>query len=201
MTTLALIRHGPTAWNRAGRLQGRADVPLARAAGRRLRGLRLPDCLSGTRWLTSPLGRAIATARYLGEPSVEIDDRLIEMDWGACEGQTLAELRHTHGAALANEEARGLDLQPPGGESPRDVQNRLAPLLGELAAAGVPTVAVTHKGVIRAVLGLAYGWDFLGKPPVKLDWEAVHVFEIGEDGRPRGVALNLPLRACGSEHR
>ena len=40
MTRLALLRHGHTAWNRAGRLQGRTDIPLDDAARTLLAGLR-----------------------------------------------------------------------------------------------------------------------------------------------------------------
>ena len=63
-----------------------------------------------------------------------VEPRLVEMDWGDYEGYTLAELRAARGVDLAANEARGLDFRPPGGESPRDVQARLAPLLAEIAA-------------------------------------------------------------------
>jgi probable phosphoglycerate mutase len=49
----------------------------------------------------------------------------------------------------------------------------------------VPTLAITHRGVIRVVLAAATGWDMLGKPPVKLDWRAAHFFELDERGRPQ----------------
>lgn len=197
MTTLALLRHGPTAWNIEGRLQGRADIPLGAAAYRELSGLRLPACLAGARWVTSPLRRAVKTARCLGASSPETDQRLIEMDWGAWEGRTLGELRNQPGLSFAAAEARGLDLTPPGGESPRDVQDRLRPWLREIAINEDATVAVTHKGVIRAVLGLAYDWNFLGAPPAKLEWPAVHVFELDAHGHPHVATLNLRLSPIG----
>ncbi len=73
------------------------------------------------------------------------------------------------------------------------VQARLAPWLARIGAAGVPTIAVTHKGVIRALLGLATGWDFLGKPPARLDWSAVHVFDVDRAGGLRIHELNRAL--------
>ena len=193
MTTLALLRHGPTAWNIEGRLQGRADIPLGAAARRELSDLRLPSCLADARWVTSPLRRAVETARCLGASSPETDERLIEMDWGAWEGRTLGELRARLGASFAAAEARGLDLRPPRGESPRQVQQRLRPWLREVAAAGTATVAVTHKGVIRAVLGLACDWDFLGPPPAKPEWPALQVFALDDEGHPRVAAFSLRL--------
>jgi probable phosphoglycerate mutase len=107
---------------------------------------------------------------------------------------TLAELDRIPAAALAERAAAGLDFQPPGGESPRQVQARLLPLLAEIARDGRPTGGITHKGVIRAVYALASGWNMLGKPPARLDWQSAHLFRLGADGSPAIERLNLSLR-------
>jgi broad specificity phosphatase PhoE len=193
MTLLALLRHGKTEWNGCGRMQGRHDTMLTAQARETLVTLRLPLELSGFAWLTSPLRRATDTAALLGIADARPDPRLVEMDWGDWEGHTLAELRALPGNMMAEQEDAGLDLKPPGGESPREVQARLAPLLAEIAAAGRPVGAVTHKGVIRAILALATSWDMRGKPPVRLDWHAIHLFELDRKGRPAPVHLNLAL--------
>jgi probable phosphoglycerate mutase len=194
MTALAMIRHGPTAWNHDRRMQGRRDVPLTDDARAALAGRRPPPALDGFDWISSPLARAVETAHLLApDTALAIEPALTEMGWGDWEGATLDALRARHGAAFADIEDRGLDFQPPGGESPRMVQARLTPWLARLGAAGRPTVAVTHKGVIRAVLGLATGWDFLGKPPARLDWTAAHLFAVAADGSVRVDRLNVPL--------
>jgi probable phosphoglycerate mutase len=90
------------------------------------------------------------------------------MSWGCFEGRRLAELRGEAPDAMAANEARGLDFRPPGGESPREVCARLQAFLVELAADPRPVVAVCHKGVIRATLVLATGWDMRGRPPMRL---------------------------------
>ena len=54
-----------------------------------------------------------------------------------------------------------------------------------------PAVVVTHGGVIRALFAEATGWDMRGKPPAKLEWDAVHLFEIDEAGTPRIERLNV----------
>jgi broad specificity phosphatase PhoE len=179
----------PTAWNVAGRLQGRADPELSCET---LPDWRLPPEFACIRWLTSPLARALATARHLGV-AAQPDPRLTEMAWGEWEGRTLADLRACLGAAMATEEGKGRDFRPPGGESPRDVQRRVVPLLAEIAASRQPTAAITHKGVIRAVLSLATGWDMLGKPPHRLAWSAVHLFRLDPTGHPSVERVNLPL--------
>ncbi|HEX6959072.1 MAG TPA: histidine phosphatase family protein [Ferrovibrio sp.] len=192
MTRLVFLRHGPTDWNASGRLQGRNDQPLSAAGRSSLSGRRLPAPLIRRRWYSSPLRRARETADRLGISAL-IEPALIEMDWGRYEGCTLSELRARHGEAFAANEARGLDFLPPDGESPRQVQDRLRPWLRNIAAAGIDAGAVTHKGVIRAMMAMAYDWPMLGKPPVKLDWRCLHDFDIDRDGRPRPAAMNMSL--------
>jgi broad specificity phosphatase PhoE len=185
MTRLALLRHADTAWSAAGRIQGRADVPLLNRTS-----LEISSCKE-MRVVTSPLSRCVQTAALLGAPHAPREPRIIEMDWGEWEGRTLSELRQELGAAMAENEARGLDFRPPGGESPREVVGRIKPWLREIAVAAVPTLAVTHRGIIRAILAEATGWDMRGKPPAKLDWEAVHFFILDPQGRPSVERLNV----------
>lgn len=192
MIRLALLRHGPTAWNAARRLQGRTDIPLSAEGQAMLAAKAPPAWTAGWRWVASPLSRAVATACALGQDP-ETVAALIEMDWGSYEGQTIADLRARHGAAFAAAEDRGLDFQPPGGESPAMVQARLRPWLAAIGAGRHDIVAVTHKGVIRAALSLATGWAMTGRPPVKLDWQALHRFTVDEAGRLALDQANLTL--------
>ncbi len=177
MTPLLVIQHAPTEWNEAGRIQGRADPPLSDAGRSWLTDVQMPDGWEDAVCLSSPLQRAIETARLLGlDPRPE--PALIEMDWGDWEGRRLPDLRAALGAEMTENEARGLDFRPPGGESPRDVQARVLPLLLTLSA---PTVLVTHKGVLRALYALATGWDMTGKPPHKLLDRHAHQFVLAGD--------------------
>lgn len=115
--------------------------------------------------------------------AVAVDERLREMDWGDWEGRTLGELRSEFGSEMAENEARGLDFRPPNGESPRMVQQRLIPWLHAVTAARQDIGAVTHKGVIRALIGLATGWDFLGRPPARLhqgEAQSIVIDDAGE---------------------
>jgi probable phosphoglycerate mutase len=189
MTRLLVIRHGETEWNAGGLMQGRADIPLNESGRQRLRSAKLPPGWSGAFCLSSPLSRTMETAQLLGlDPRPEA--RLIEMDWGKWEGRSLAELRAELGEAMEKNEARGLDFRPAGGESPREVQERLRPLLASLAA---PTIAVTHKGVLRALYALATGWTMQAKPPHKLVDRCAHAFDVASDGAPSVAELNIPL--------
>ena len=198
MTSLLFIRHGPTEWNEAGRIQGRRDIPLSPAARLSLSRRRLPEALGARcRWISSPLRRARETAEALGAVELELETRLAEMDWGEWEGRNLPSLRAELGEAMRLNEARGLDFETPAGDSPRRVQARLRPWLREIAERGVPVVAVSHKGVGRALLALAIAWDMKAKAPVRLHWENAHRFEVSPVGEPRLVEPDIELALCG----
>ena len=191
---LLFIRHGPTDWNEAGRIQGRRDVPLSSGARAALSARRVPGGFgAGCRWVSSPLRRARETARALGAEEIEIEPRITEMDWGEWEGRSLPALREALGETMRENEARGLDFETPAGDSPRRVQARLRPWLREIAEAGRPVAAVSHKGVGRALLALAIGWDMKAKAPVRLRWEHAHRFEVSPAGEPRLVEPNVEL--------
>jgi probable phosphoglycerate mutase len=191
MTRLLVIRHGETDWNALGLIQGRTDRPLSEAGRASIRALRLPEDWQDAACLSSPLMRAMETARLLGfDPKPE--PALIEMSWGTWEGKSLAALRAEHRDEMAENEDRGLDFRPEDGESPRDVQLRLRPFLATLRAR---TVAVTHKGVLRALYAAATGWTMTDDPPRKLNMSCAHAFEIFPGGEPQVEALNISLRA------
>ena len=145
----------------------------------------------GMRVVTSPLQRCVQTATLLGASDATREPRIIEMSWGDWEGESFLALRERLGEAMRENEARGLDFRPANGESPREVGARVKSWLRDIAQEGVPTLAVTHRGVIRAILAAAFGWDMRGKPPAKLDWGAVHLFRLDESGAPRVERLNV----------
>lgn len=199
MTAIALIRHAPTAWNDEGRIQGHTDIPLS-ARGREMAGTwSLPPELDDFAWVTSPLTRARETAALLGATDPASDPRLMEADWGEWEGRVLHDLRAELGEELARNEARGLDLTPPGGERPRDVRDRFAGWAAETASAGRPTIAVTHNGVLRAAYSLATGWDMKAKMPVTLGWGVAHLYDADADGAFAITRLNIPLAVAHEE--
>ena len=194
MTALALIRHGPTSWNEEHRLQGQADIPLSKEGRAQVGGWTVPQHLHDFHWVISPLSRATETASLLGITGTT-ESAIIEMHWGDWEGYTFEELRQRYGDEVRHRAARGLDLRPHEGESPREVRERVRRWLARVAAVGRPTGAVTHQGVIRAVMSLATGWDMINPPPQKLDWASVHMFAIADDGAVEIAELNIGLEA------
>jgi broad specificity phosphatase PhoE len=180
---LTLMRHGRTPWNEAGRIQGQTDTPLSAAGRAQVAAWRVPARVAASTWYVSPLARARETAALLGQLSPITDERLIEMSFGEYEGCRLTDLRNVLGAALADNEIRGLDFQPPGGETPRKVAARFSTFLRDVAGAGKDLAVVAHKGILRASVVLAFGWDMLGKSPVPVVDDAALEYFLDRDGR------------------
>ena len=198
MARLAVLRHGPTAWTAERRLQGRTDLPLSPAGRAAVANWQMPAEVDGFAWVTSPLKRARQSAALLGHGEARIDPRLIEMSFGEWEGKRLVDLASELGAEMAALEDRGLDFRAPGGESPREVQQRLAPFLLETGTGGIDRLAVAHKAVIRALYALATGWPMVGKPPQRLMEFGLHIFAVAADGAITLSKLNLPLTPLGT---
>jgi 2,3-bisphosphoglycerate-dependent phosphoglycerate mutase len=194
---VSFIRHGSTSWNEQGRMQGRRDIPLSEAGRAQVRTWRIPaDIATDTaEWVASPLRRTVETAELLCGSGFRLARALIEMDWGEWEGFRVEELRNRLGDAYTRNEASGLDFRPPGGESPREVLDRVRSWLRSAARGGAPLIVVTHLGVLRALLAAATGWDMTGKPPVRLQGECLHRFAVDDEGTISIVGCNVALVA------
>lgn len=162
-----VVRHGQTAWNIAGRRQGRSDSPLtelgiaqAVSVGRALRG-ELGGA-NGVAIACSPLGRARVTARILcrelgfRDSAIAVDPLLAEHDQGEWEGLTAAEIEARFPGAQARRAADKWRHVIPGGECYADAHARARRWLDarDLAAT---TVVVTHEMLSRTLLGAYAG--------------------------------------------
>jgi probable phosphoglycerate mutase len=175
MIRLALLRHGHTAWNRAGRIQGRTDEPLDDAARAHLAALRLPPEWAGVDLVASPLSRAVETGQIVAGRAPRIQDALIEMHWGAWEGAQGVILKADPASGFRDIEQWGWDYCPPGGETPGALRDRLAPWVRGLQR---DTVAVCHIGVMRVLMAMASGWDFQGPAPFQIKRDRLFILNV-----------------------
>jgi probable phosphoglycerate mutase len=179
--TLYLIRHGQTDWNRDSRYQGQRDIPLndtGRAQARRqgeILKTRMPD-LADAEFVSSPLERAVETMQLIRSAlglqvdGYRTDPDLLELSYGHWEGELASELADKDPIGVAGKAADPFGWQPIGGESYRDLQDRIAIWLASLER---DTVAVTHGGVSRVARGALLGIDphrvpFLDVPQDKI---------------------------------
>lgn len=164
-TELYLVRHGETAWNRAGRLQGSRDLPLnergRRQAGAlaerfRSRGIRAVYC--------SPLLRARETAALIlagRDVPLHILPDLAEMRCGAWEGLDVAERERRYPEVAREWRENPWRAAIPDAEPLEQVHRRvgraLAAILRESAG---KRVVVSGHGFLNRVILLS----LLGRP-------------------------------------
>jgi len=150
---LLLVRHGQSVLNAEGRLAGRLDVPLtelgiaqAAAVAAAVAAMARPD-----RVISSPLDRARATAAAFGVAPT-IDERWIELDYGAYDGIRLTEVPDEVSAAWRRDPA----WAPSGGESLVELGIRVRAACADALGDGV-TVVVSHVSPIKAAVAWALG--------------------------------------------
>jgi probable phosphoglycerate mutase len=156
---LVLIRHGESAWNARGVLQGQADPPLSDLGRRQALALApWAGTLAPATVETSDLARARETATLLGWPEARPDARWREVDIGAWTGRTATEVRAEEGDGAFHAWREG-DHVPEGGESYDQLGDRVEAPARERLATGGTHVVICHGGPIRMVCARLLGLD------------------------------------------
>jgi broad specificity phosphatase PhoE len=186
--TLYFVRHGETDWNLAQRYQGQKDIPLnATGRGQALRNGRTLAAALGLAaatldYVSSPLGRARETMeivrRGLGLPAqgYRTDARLSEVNYGYWEGELWNELPTRDPDGFAAREADKWGWRPRGGESYRDLSERVATWMAEVRRDAVVTA---HGGVMRVLRGLSLGLQPAQMFALDVPQDKVLVVEFG----------------------
>ena len=157
MTQFVLIRHGETDWNREGRWQGQADVPLnargleqAAAMARALNGSIRLDAI-----YSSDLMRARQTADALAQAAalpVVLDPRLREIHQGEWQGLRVEEIEARYAHVFQMRSQDPWEVAPPGGETAQEVRQRVKTALDEIAQRHPgQAVAIVSHGFTLAV--------------------------------------------------
>jgi broad specificity phosphatase PhoE len=190
---IVLVRHGRTEANALGLLLGRLDPPLddegtrqAACLGTALAGLDV------SRVVTSPLQRCRMTAEAIGEvltdaegkpvPTV-VDERWIEIDYGAFDGMPVADVAPETWAHWRQD----VTWAPEGGESMAELGARIRPACEALAdeASERDVVVVTHVSPIKASIAWALGVGDLVGSRMWVTPASIHRIGFG----PAGPAL------------
>jgi 2,3-bisphosphoglycerate-dependent phosphoglycerate mutase len=200
MTTLILVRHGETEWNRAGRIQGHSDSALtdegvtqAQAMGLRLRNEAVnAEAINAEAIdvvVSSDLLRARRTAEMIVVATgheVVFDTLFRERSFGVAEGKTYAEIDRDHPEMFSRTRETDPDFAAPGGESRNQFHQRIVSALQRVVVLheGKNILIVTHGGALAAT----YRW--LNGLPVS----SPHKIEIPNVAYNRVVAASDPWK-------
>jgi broad specificity phosphatase PhoE len=195
-TTLLIVRHGQTAWNKDLHFRGRADLTLdetglhqAEAVGRRIAAEFQPAVV-----LSSPLQRARQTAEVIARNlnlTVQPESKLVDIDYGEFTGLSPAEAE-----AKFQEFYRAWLNVPhivrfPQGESLDDVRSRLTDLVRQVTELypNQQVVLVSHQIVCQVFLCALLGIHNGHFSHFRVDTGSLTVFEL-DQGRATLVAAN-----------
>jgi broad specificity phosphatase PhoE len=165
MTTLFLVRHGRTGWNKEQIFRGTKDIPLddvgraeARLVGERLKGEGITAVFSG------PLSRAKETAEVIAgfyNVEVQVLEGLTDLHFGEWEGQSLKEVKERYPDLYQEWLKTPHQVIFPGGEGLNAVSTRAMKAVKEIIARhpqeGV--VLVSHRVVLKVLICALLGLD------------------------------------------
>jgi len=198
LTTLILVRHGESEWNRAGRIQGQVNSPLtdlgisqARAISDYLSGIFLNQELE---IYSSPLERAIQTAQIIVKgidhlsSEVIIEERLNDFNLGEISGtygwDKVAEIFPQQAQLRLQDPMR---FHPSGGESGAEFEARLRSLMEELEGDDTTKLLVSHGIVNKFIRGIYK--NISGKEMINLgeSQNTIYCLEHGDE-----TEINIP---------
>lgn len=172
VTTIYLVRHGQTLWNKEQRFQGQLDVPLSDT------GRRQAEALAA--WLgrrgpfdalyTSDLARAAETAAVIGRQvglAPVSDSALREIHCGDWSGLRVADIEQRYPDQLRVWRSTAHQFTLPGGEGVPDVQRRIVPFYAQAVRRhrGEAIILVAHGVALAALLVALHRWD------LRLAWQ------------------------------
>lgn len=175
---LVVVRHGRTADNAAGLLLGRADPDLDEV-GERQAAAMASWIGPVDRVVSSPLRRALRTAEAFGA-SPDVDERWIELDYGELDRTSAADVSVEVWTRWRDDP----EWAPPGGESMRSLDERVAEAASELleAATEQTIVVVTHVSPIKSVLSWAVGGISQVRFRTRVGQPSITRIAMGRDG-------------------
>lgn len=183
MTRIILVRHGETTWNKELKYQGHTDTPLS-DEGRRQANLVAARLAAEpvAAVYASDLSRALFTAKAIAAPhrlAVTSLPALREIQFGDWEGLTYEGINERWPEEYTQLYHRTDEVRIPGGETFRELKERAAGAVAQLADKhrGDTVVVVSHGGTIRTIvcaalnIHLNHVWD------IRQDNTAVSIIE------------------------
>ena len=198
MTSLYLVRHGQTAWNKEEIFRGRTDVPLdetglkqAELAGQYFREMEIHGIYS------SPLSRAWETAQKIAQYhriKVEPLPGITDMSFGNWEGHAHQEIQQIDGETYRKWRDEPHLVRLPGGESLDDIRTRGMAALEEVIRnhRGKTLIFVSHRVVCKVLICAILGLDNSHFWQITQDTTAINLIQY-KDGK---YILSLMNETC-----
>jgi broad specificity phosphatase PhoE len=177
-----LVRHGETEWTKSKRHTGRTDVELTAAGEDGARAL--TPVLAGQSFaavFTSPRSRARRTAELAGFPDAQVDEQLVEVDYGEYEGRTTAEIREQRPDWLLWRDGT------PGGESIGEAGRRADAVIERIEALDGDVLLFGHGHFSRVVGARSVGLDAADGRLLILDPGSISV--VGSEHNLRAIRV------------
>ena len=186
MARLCMVRHGETAWNAEGRVQGQLDIPLSAtglAQAQSVAAVLRTGSFSAI--YASDLERVRQTAQPAAEKlglQIRLDPALRERHYGAFQGLTYAEASRTLPADYARFKAKEPEFAFRTGESLRDFFSRSVACIGSIARRhpGHDVLVFTHGGVLEMAYRHATGCGLSTPRTCELPNAALNWIEVDE---------------------
>jgi broad specificity phosphatase PhoE len=198
MPTIVVIRHGETEWSRTHRHTGRTDLPLTadgEAQARQLRRRLTALGMTFAQVWTSPLRRASDSCALAGFAEVaRVEPNLREWDCGEYEGLTLDEIHARRpGWNLYRDGC-------PGGESPEQIEQRVAALASELRLVTGPAALFSHGHLLCALAAHWIGLHVSDGARFRLDAAAFGILDVEHNAldEPSIAAWNVNEKLSGT---
>ena len=165
MTSIYLVRHGQTAWNKEEIFRGRTDVPLdetglkqAELAGQYFKGMEIHGIYS------SPLSRAWETAQKIAQfhnLKVQPLQGILDMSFGKWEGQSHRDIQKNDKEIYRQWVETPHLVRLPGGETLDEVRTRSMHAIEEVIQTypGKTLVFVSNRVVCKVLICGILGLD------------------------------------------
>lgn len=198
MTSIYLIRHGQTAWNKEEIFRGRTDVPLdqtglrqAELAAEYFKGTEIHAIYS------SPLARARQTAEKIAQlhsMKVKPLEGIIDMSFGNWEGHPHDEIKTMDPETYRQWRDEPHRARLPGGESLDEVRVRAMAAVEEViqSNSGKTLVLVSHRVVNKVLICGILGIDNSHFWQIAQDATAINLIQY----RNGKYVLSLMNEAC-----
>jgi probable phosphoglycerate mutase len=187
-TRLCVVRHGETAWNAEGRVQGQLDIPLSDVGLAQARAL---AALLGNESFSAVYSSDLLRTRQTAQPTADrlrlatsLDADLRERHYGAFQGMTYAEAKQRMPQDYARFAARDPDFAFASGESLARFNERALACVNSLIKkhVGENLLIVTHGGVLESLYRHATGRGLSTPRDFELPNAAINRIEADAQG-------------------